>query len=76
MIKMRRKKRFAAVQTHTRDEVVTAIREKGLAHVREVMNVLGWKNEEGCSKCRPALNYYLGMVSPETYKDDQHVPLC
>jgi nitrite reductase (NADH) large subunit len=55
---------------HSRDEIVEAIREKGLSHVREVMNVLGWKNEEGCSKCRPALNYYLGMVNPASYKDD------
>ncbi|MFC0212681.1 nitrite reductase large subunit NirB [Paenibacillus chartarius] len=55
----------------SRDEVVEAIRGKGLSHVREVMNVLGWKTEEGCSKCRPALNYYLGMVNPTTYKDDR-----
>ncbi|MCD1258110.1 NAD(P)/FAD-dependent oxidoreductase [Paenibacillus athensensis] len=55
---------------HTRDEVVAAIRDKGLTHVREVMNVLGWKHEEGCSKCRPALNYYLGMIHPGIYKDD------
>jgi len=35
--------------TLTRDEVVTAIREKGLTHVREVMNVLEWSQPEGCS---------------------------
>lgn len=56
---------------HSREEIVQAIRDKGLSHVREVMNVLGWKNEEGCSKCRPALNYYLGMIHPETYNDDK-----
>ncbi|NHN32055.1 nitrite reductase large subunit NirB [Paenibacillus agricola] len=55
---------------HSREEIVEAIRSKNLSHVREVMNVLGWKNEEGCSKCRPALNYYLGMVTPASYKDD------
>jgi nitrite reductase (NADH) large subunit len=52
------------------EEVVLEIREKELHHVREVMNVLGWRVEEGCSKCRPALNYYLGMVDPIQYKDD------
>ncbi len=52
------------------EEVVEAIREKGLTHVREVMSVLNWKTEEGCSKCRPALNYYLGMVHPVQYSDD------
>lgn len=56
---------------HTREEIVEAIRDKGLSHVREVMHVLGWKNEEGCSKCRPALNYYLGMIHPQTYEDDK-----
>ncbi|MDP5275043.1 nitrite reductase large subunit NirB [Chengkuizengella axinellae] len=53
-----------------KDEIVVQIKEKGLSHVREVMSVLGWKNEEGCSKCRPAINYYLGMVHPEQYQDD------
>ncbi|WP_088831385.1 nitrite reductase large subunit NirB [Paenibacillus tyrfis] len=56
---------------HSRDEIVAAIRGKGLSHVREVMSVLGWKTEDGCSKCRPALNYYLGMIYPETYQDDR-----
>ncbi|MFB0843540.1 nitrite reductase large subunit NirB [Paenibacillus oleatilyticus] len=55
----------------SREEIVAAIREKGLGYVREVINVLGWKTEEGCSKCRPALNYYLGMVHPTVYKDDR-----
>ncbi|TDF88908.1 nitrite reductase large subunit NirB [Paenibacillus piri] len=54
----------------SRDEIVAAIRDKRLSHVREVMHVLGWNNEEGCSKCRPALNYYLAMVHPQSYKDD------
>jgi len=40
-------------------------------NVKEVMNVLEWKNEEGCSKCRPALNYYLGMIYPEEYKEER-----
>ncbi len=35
------------------------------------MNVLGWKTPEGRSKCRPALNYYLGMINPATYEDDR-----
>ncbi len=56
--------------THTHEDVVAAIKEMGLSYVREVMNVLGWNSEAGCSKCRPALNYYLGLVSPLQYKDD------
>lgn len=55
----------------SRDEVVEEIKAKGLTHIREVMNVLGWRTEEGCSKCRPALNYYLGMVNPIDYKDEK-----
>ncbi|WP_415749994.1 NADPH-nitrite reductase [Bacillus velezensis] len=55
----------------SRDEVVEEIKAKGLSHTREVMNVLGWKTPEGCSKCRPALNYYLGMTNPSKYEDDR-----
>jgi len=54
----------------SRDEVIEAIREKNLMHTREVMNVLDWNNAEGCSKCRPALNYYLGMIHPVEYEDE------
>ncbi|MEQ7683505.1 NADPH-nitrite reductase [Bacillus ayatagriensis] len=55
----------------SRDEVVEEIKAKGLSHTREIMNVLGWKTPEGCSKCRPALNYYLGMINPAAYEDDR-----
>lgn len=55
----------------SRDEVIAEIREKGLTHTKEVMNVLEWKTEEGCSKCKPALNYYLGMVYPKEHKDER-----
>ncbi len=55
----------------SRDEVVEEIRTKGLTAVKEVMNVLEWKQEEGCSKCRPAINYFLGMVHMDAYEDDR-----
>lgn len=54
-----------------RDEVVEAIRTMQLTTTKEVMNVLEWSNVEGCSKCRPALNYYLGMVWPEEHEDER-----
>ncbi|MBG9791160.1 nitrite reductase [Paenibacillus dendritiformis] len=56
---------------HSRDEIVAAIREQGLHTIHEVMAALEWKQPEGCSKCRPALNYYLGMIWPESYRDDK-----
>ncbi|TYP71763.1 nitrite reductase large subunit NirB [Paenibacillus methanolicus] len=55
----------------TRDEIVAAIREKHLTNVREVMAVLDWRQPEGCSKCRPALNYYLGMAWPTEHEDER-----
>ena len=65
------KESICGCTTLSRDEVVSEIKEKGLTTVKEVMNVLDWKNEEGCSKCRPALNYYLGMIYMDQYKDDR-----
>lgn len=57
--------------TLSRDEIVAEIQEKGLQTTKEVMNVLGWSQPEGCSKCRPALNYYLGMLYPDTHEDEK-----
>lgn len=54
-----------------RDEIVAEIRAKGLQTTKEVMNVLGWSQPEGCSKCRPAINYYLGMIAPDTHEDEK-----
>lgn len=65
------KEAICGCTTLSRDEIVDGIKEKGLTHVKEVMNVLGWESEEGCSKCRPALNYYLGMVKPTEYVDER-----
>jgi nitrite reductase (NADH) large subunit len=63
------KEAICGCTTLSRDEVLAEIREKGLTHIREVMNVLEWKTD-GCSKCKPALNYYLGMIDPLKYQDE------
>ncbi|MBO1512714.1 nitrite reductase large subunit NirB [Metabacillus bambusae] len=65
------KEAICGCTTLSREEIVDGIKEKGLTHIREVMNVLGWESEEGCSKCRPAVNYYLGMVNPKQYEDER-----
>ncbi|MFD1416784.1 nitrite reductase large subunit NirB [Oceanobacillus jeddahense] len=57
--------------TLTRDDVVEEIKKKGLQSPKEVRNVLGFANEEGCHVCRPALNYYMRMIRPEEYEDDK-----
>jgi nitrite reductase (NADH) large subunit len=56
--------------------------EHGHAHVRktivewdlktlpDVMQALKWATPDGCSSCRPALNYYLLCAWPREYKDD------
>ena len=54
----------------SRDEVVAEIKAKGMFTSKEVRMVLGWKEEEGCSKCRPALNYYLNMLYPGRHADE------
>ncbi len=55
---------------HPHDDIRKAIRDNELKTVCEVMDFLEWKNENGCSKCRPALNYYLLCQWPDEYKDD------
>jgi nitrite reductase (NADH) large subunit len=39
------------------------------ASVDEAMQALGWRNADGCVRCRPAINYYLGCAHP-SYADD------
>ncbi len=55
----------------TRDGVVAQIKEKQMKSPKEVRMVLDFASAEGCSKCRPALNYYMRMLFPEEYEDDK-----
>lgn len=55
----------------THDEVRGLIVEKGMKAMPEVMQELHWSTPDGCSSCRPALNYYLLCAWPGEYRDDQ-----
>jgi nitrite reductase (NADH) large subunit len=52
------------------DEVRAAIVNLNLKTQDDIRSSLGWKTHEGCSKCRPALNYYLLCAWPGEYLDD------
>jgi nitrite reductase (NADH) large subunit len=52
------------------DEIRKLIRVKDMRTIPEVMQELGWTSANGCSKCRPALNYYLLCEYPGEYRDD------
>lgn len=55
---------------HTHDEVRKAIREHHLITIPEAMRFLEWRTPDGCTKCRPALNYYVLATWPAEAKDD------
>jgi nitrite reductase (NADH) large subunit len=52
------------------DEVRTGIIANELKTIPDAMSHFEWKTENGCPKCRPALNYYMVCAWPDTYKDD------
>ena len=55
----------------THDEVRRAIVDRGYREIPQVMQELSWSTPDGCSSCRPALNYYLLCALPGDYVDDQ-----
>jgi nitrite reductase (NADH) large subunit len=55
----------------THGDVRRLILEKELKAIPEVMQELHWTTPEGCSSCRPALNYYLLCAWPGEYEDDE-----
>lgn len=55
---------------HSHDDVRRLIIAKGLKNIPEVMQALEWTTPDGCSSCRPALNYYLLCAWPGEYVDD------
>ncbi|MBV9839997.1 MAG: NAD(P)/FAD-dependent oxidoreductase [Sphingomonadaceae bacterium] len=53
------------------DDVRREIVAQGMRSIPEVMQRLHWSTPDGCSACRPALNYYLLCAWPGEYADDQ-----
>ncbi len=53
------------------DDVRREIVAQDMRSIPEVMQKLTWSTPDGCSSCRPALNYYLLCALPGEYKDDQ-----
>jgi len=56
--------------THSHDDVRRLIVAKEMKSIPEVMQELQWSTPDGCSSCRPALNYYLLCAWPKEYSDD------
>jgi nitrite reductase (NADH) large subunit len=52
------------------DEIRHAILAQKLKTMDAVRAAFGWRNKDGCHKCRPALNYYLLCAWPGEYSDD------
>lgn len=52
------------------DAVRAAIRGRRLLSAAETRRALGWKNPDGCAKCRPALNFYCVASFPGEAVDD------
>ena len=56
---------------HGHAVVRAAITKQELKSIPAVMQALEWTTPDGCSSCRPALNYYLLCAWPHEYVDDQ-----
>ncbi len=52
------------------DSIRAAIKDRELKTVRAVMDSMVWTTPDGCSKCRPALNYYVMCTFPDAQSDD------
>ena len=64
------KKPLCGCTEYSHDEVRAAIRINGLKTIPDTIRFLEWETPDGCSKCRPALNYYLLCQWPGEYQDD------
>jgi len=65
-----KKKAMCSCTEHSHQEVRDAIFANKYLTIAEVQSSMGWKTPNGCSSCRPALNYYLISSWPKEAKDD------
>jgi nitrite reductase (NADH) large subunit len=69
-VKPKSEKPVCACTERTHGEVRKAIKEHHLTTIADTMAFLEWSTPDGCSTCRPALNYYLISTWPGEAKDD------
>ncbi|MEM5022405.1 assimilatory nitrate reductase electron transfer subunit NasB [Bacillus subtilis] len=55
---------FCSCTDFTEDDIIAELQRRPFTNPAEVMNQLGWKTKNGCSKCVPAIQYYLEMLYP------------
>jgi len=65
-----KKKAMCACTDHSHQDVRDAIRQLHLLTIADIQRSLSWRTPNGCSSCRPALNYYLISTWPKEAKDD------
>lgn len=65
-----KKKAMCGCTDHSHQEVRDAIFANKYLTIDQVQQGMGWKTPNGCSSCRPALNYYLISSWPKEAKDD------
>ncbi len=63
-------KAMCACTDHGHQAVRDAIRTNKLLKIADVQKFMDWKTPNGCSSCRPAINYYLISTWPKQAKDD------
>ena len=54
----------------THEDVRKEIKQEKFLSIPEVMEGLNWRSVNGCTSCRPALNYYLISTWPHEAADD------
>ncbi len=65
-----KKKAMCGCTEHSHQDVRDAIFANKYLTIAQVQKGMGWKTPNGCSSCRPALNYYLISSWPKEAKDD------
>ena len=65
-----KKKAMCGCTDHSHQDVRDAIRQLHLLTIADIQRSLSWRTPNGCSSCRPALNYYLISTWPKEANDD------
>ena len=63
-------KAMCSCTDHSHQEMREAIKANKLLTVASAQKFMNWRTPDGCSSCRPAINYYLISTWPREAKDD------
>ncbi len=69
-----KKETICGCTSFSHEDISREIKENSFTSAQSIMAALDWKDKDGCTLCRQALNYYISVFHPEAQAMEEPTP--